>query len=475
MRGALGAERLKLRRSGAARLPLLGLLAGLLQGGLFLLSSEAVRTWPGLTAWHTLWTTFLSPLALALLAGLVALRQARARGGGLAWRPVSPRVLHVAEFAGLAVLALLTTALVILASLPIGWLDRLPAPPPLWRLLALTLTLWLASLPILALGQRAGRRFGLTLALLTGLVGAISGVLLAEHAFWWLDPWAWPVRASLTLTGTHANGVPLAPDDPVWQLSLWPPLLLALLATPALVLAAVPRLGRGVARPARKERPATRRERVAPYPPSALASELVKYRRTVLPWLTWLAPPAFALIAAWRHAPLAAWQGWALLVLPFGAALLPAAAWQWEQDAWTALRCRPAGVNRLYAAKLGALWLYANGSATLLAALLLSLGLSPLVLAPLLALHLAVSFALLAFHLWLAARFGPGLTLGAGAVLTLLALILGGTGLGQGVWPYFPWVWGWIPAFAGSVPLFVLAAVLIGVGMAWLGMRAAMS
>lgn len=244
----LNAERLKLRRTGVVWLPFFGLFAGLLQGGLFILSPEAVPTWQGLTAWHTLWITFLAPLTLALLAGLTALREVRARGGGTWWRPTSPLRLHFAEFAGLAVLALVTTALVILSSLPLGGAVQLSGAPPVGRLLTLTLTLWLASLPILAIYQGVARLAGLIGSLMVGFGGAISGVLVAEGPTWWINPWAWPVRATLKLSGTHANGVPLEPDSIWWQVPVWPVLALALFVASAVLLlsARIPRERRAV-------------------------------------------------------------------------------------------------------------------------------------------------------------------------------------------------------------------------------------
>src|SRR5262249_26256231 len=77
----LAAESVKLRRGTLPRLPLLGLLAALLEGVLFLVSPYAVHSWTMLSAWHVVWVTFLSPVALALLAGLAAQQEARARWG----------------------------------------------------------------------------------------------------------------------------------------------------------------------------------------------------------------------------------------------------------------------------------------------------------------------------------------------------------------------------------------------------------
>ncbi len=86
-----------------------------------------------------------------------------------------------------------------------------------------------------------------------------------------------------------------------------------------------------------------------------------------------------------------------------------------------------------------------------------------------LALHAAVSFFLLALHLYLALRFGPGVTLGVGVAFTLLALILGGTGLGETLWPFIPWAWGWLPLTTGATLPFALLALGASAALSWLG------
>ena len=470
MIAALRAERLKLRRSAVLRLPLLGLFIGLLQGALFLLGPREGSSWPQLIAWHTLWLTFLSPLTLALLSGLTARREVRARGGGSWWRPTSPRTLRVAEFVWLALITLCLHALVIFTALPLGLLMGLIAPP--WgRLLTLVLVLWLTSLPLLALQSRLGRLLGLVGSLILGLVGAFSGVLTAEGPWWWLSPWAWPVRSTLTLSGTHANGLPLAPGDAAWHISFWPPLLLSVFVLPLLLLTELPFQTLGLRQPRLSTTPlsSSKSERSAFRFTGALGSEGLKYRHTFVPYLS-LGAPILLLLAFWgrRTSVSDLWQLWTILALPFGAALLPAAAWLWERNAWRALQTRAVRPSRLYLAKLAVLWIWANVSALLFAALLWLFRGQPKLLGPL-ELYAAVSFFLLALNLYLALRFGPGVTLGAGTVSTLLALVLGGTDLGWRVWPFVPWTWGWLPLATHAALPFTLLALGLGALISWLG------
>ena len=264
----------------------------------------------------------------------------------------------------------------------------------------------------------------------------------------------------------------LEPTSPVWTLPVWPALLLAALMTPVFLLlsARMPRERHTFSLPfASRHRQNAVKVSIRTYRSSLLKSEWTKYRHTILPWLTLLTPLFFALVAVGWGA-LSAWQLWALLALPFGAALLPSVAWSWEGDAWRALRTRRVSTAKLYVAKLTVLWLHGNISALLLAFALGWLGLAWHTLFYLLILHASVSFLLLALHLPLAARFGAGVSLGVGTVITLLALILGATGLGDGVWPLFPWVWVWSPvAFGVSIIPFVAVAGALGLGLTWAG------
>ena len=209
------------------------------------------------------------------------------------------------------------------------------------------------------------------------------------------------------------------------------------------------------------------------YQSGVFASELVKQRHTLLPWISLATPIMFGLFAFWRHSPINVWQGWALLVVPFGAALVASIAWAWEKDAWRTLRTHPISIERIYFVKLEILWLYALGSGLLLALITILIG-APL--STVVALFIAqegVSFLLLALYLFLAIRFGAGLTLGAGIFFTLFAVLFGGSGLGEGIWPFFPWVWGWIPPRIGFTTPFTLLAILFGVLFSWAGSQEA--
>lgn len=59
---------------------------------------------------------------------------------------------------------------------------------------------------------------------------------------------------------------------------------------------------------------------------------------------------------------------------------------------------------------------------------------------------------LAALSLWLAFAFGMGVSIGVGMGGMLIAAILGGTLLGDAIWPFVPWAW----------PVRLASAVVIG-------------
>jgi hypothetical protein len=461
-------EWVKLRRSNVVKIVWIGLCMGLISGSLFLISKQAKHTWTGINAWHTLWTTFLYPLVIALIAGLTAKREKSARGGGTWWRPYSLKELRGAEYFWLNVIVMVTTALVLLASVPFGIFASLPGPVPIFQLLKLTLTLALSAMGLLAIQQRLAYATGLIGSLLFGLAGTISGVMLAEHKFWWFNPWSWPIRSSLTLTGTHANGVPMSQNDPGWLISPWTPILPSVVI--AILVVGLPYIPLQFKKPlflSKNDKNIFLSKSVSFFLTGYFAAELVKVRKTILPALCTVIPIIVGLIATWRHAPLGTLQIWAILVLPFGTALLSAIVWMPETGAWRIVCTRASSISRLYITKLVVAWGYANVSIFLFILFLIPQRIPVVTLAGFYLIFMTLSFALVALHLWLAVKYNIGITLGAGAIFTLLALIIGGTGLGKEIWQFFPWTWAWMAPQQGQSVYYSFFSVLLGLAFTW--------
>lgn len=462
----LGAERRRWPGSAGARLPMLGLAAAVMQGLLYLAGSTR-HGWAALTAWQILWVSFLGPIGTGLLAGLLGRRETFARGGGAWWRPVSPRRAHLAGFVVLTGYALAMQVAVLSVALPFGWVGGLGFPGPIGHLLLLAAAQWASTLALLAIAHHVALRAGLLPAAGLGLIWALAGTFTAETSGWWWQPWAWTVRALLSLTGTHANGVPLEPGSPISAAASWPPLLASVL-----LACAVAALG---SRPWRRSPLRARRH------PSRVSGQMTRPVRLPTSWRA--TGPTAALTASLRGTSslplllaaattvplgLAIWPDPAythqlvvLLLLPVGTTLLPVLTWQANAPAWRALSLHtysPAVLaSRLVLVNAAAVAAFAVYCGIVLG----TAGITWTTAVELTLLAITTGTALTTWHLWLAIRWHVGVALAAGAVGTLLALVVGGTGLSTTLWLVVPWAWA---ATATATPIRLVCALALGVG-----------
>lgn len=192
-----------------------------------------------------------------------------------------------------------------------------------------------------------------------------------------------------------------------------------------------------------------------------LLSESLKYRRTFVPKLVLLAPTVLVASLTWYllvgGRPMTwealfglVFQLWTLLFVPAGAALLAglAAAHEAQAGNWYGLRVRPISPSALYGGKLTILGFHALAGSLLLSVLTAISGTvvglsgapwSALLVAGLLSWLAALP--LLTLHLWVATAWGVGASVAVGVPGLLAAALIGGTGLGSGVWWVIPWSW----------------------------------
>lgn len=188
-----------------------------------------------------------------------------------------------------------------------------------------------------------------------------------------------------------------------------------------------------------------------------LRAEWLKTKRTALRPLVFFAPFAMGGVLAWYVAgrpwiaPGTAFSGffsvWAVLVLPLGLAVCAGQLVQEEEEAASLhglLLCtRPRAV--CYLTKLIVL-LAAAALATALAVSVFCAGLqfdggALRLYAGAAAAAWLAAVPLAAFYLWLAFAAGMGAAVGAGMGGMLVAAFIGGTLLGDAIWPFIPWAW----------------------------------
>ncbi|MEV6256344.1 ABC transporter permease [Nocardia sp. NPDC051911] len=171
---------------------------------------------------HT-WTVFrdvvlegwgvLIPMTAALLAALSV------RADQDAWRLLFsyavPRNKYLlAKYLGLAALtAVSTTLLALLLSVGAALSGRFGTSVA--TIVAASYLPWLAGLGTAAVALVVSVVWGLGPTITTGVVGMMSGMLIADKSWWMAVPFAWPMRVILPLAGIGPNGVPLPADSPV--------------------------------------------------------------------------------------------------------------------------------------------------------------------------------------------------------------------------------------------------------------------
>lgn len=455
LRQAIAAEFVRARHTAASRLVLLGLLICLVQAlGWLLVSSRSLDEWDQLLGWQSVYITGLAAPFTALFVGLTTAREARARDGGTRWRPIEAATAGLARFTVLSCQLLGFNLAITLPLLGFGVLLGLDVTTQIVvRLVALPLSVWVGTLPVVALALPLSRRIGTWPVLGLAVVWQVLALLTVESPSWWFQPWTWHLRPSLPLLRVHANAVALEPDSPIRQWALWPPVLLALIGTAAVLAVSHALAGRRgwsrrpTRRPAATTVPSAVRPLIAdrpggqgggtPRPTLALAGSL---RRTAIGWLV---PAAVLLLAGTALI----WDAdhveglFSLAILPVGCCLLACLAWTAQRAAWRVLATR-APATRLCRALFGCCL------ATLVvvlaaAALLLAVGGAGLpVIGRVLVLGLLLGAALLGINLWLVTQFGVGAAIGTTLLALVLSLVFGGSELATGqLWLLGPLAW----------------------------------
>lgn len=179
-----------------------------------------------LTGWGS-----LLPAFIALLVG-IAVTQDREAWLFLLAAPVARNGLVLAKMASLAVITAVPSLILGLALWIGGINSGVPVPGDA---LAGAAAMWVALLGIAGLMLLLTLAAGMATTIAVGVVGALAGMLTADKAFWFLNPFGWPLRAMLPFGQVRANGVALPPGSPLADLG---PAFAAMLLSVVLAAAA---------------------------------------------------------------------------------------------------------------------------------------------------------------------------------------------------------------------------------------------
>lgn len=191
-----------------------------------------------------------------------------------------------------------------------------------------------------------------------------------------------------------------------------------------------------------------------------LWAEWLKTKRSALRWLVLFLPVLMGLVLTWYVAGRpwidgsSAFSGffscWAALALPFLASIIAGQLAAEEEGAGSFMGLLLSAKPRvqLYLSKLLALFVALAVATFLVTAVFcggLWLGGYDNTLLGFYAEAALVSWLavlpLAALHLWLAFAAGLGVSVGVGIGGVLVAAMIGGTLLGDGIWPFVPWAW----------------------------------
>jgi lantibiotic transport system permease protein len=183
------------------------------------LSATWEHTWMNVFNW---WAVIGIPFGVTLL--VVESVSYERRSG--AWKvlraySVSPEKLYWAKYIVLSVQTFIASVLFVLFVSVLNFLEVSGAFP--WKeVISGFIIAWLTALAQISIMLWIANRFSYGITVCIGLIGLISGVVMAAMSFWMVNPWGWPTRALVPILGFHPNGMILEQDSPFWDLSVIP-------------------------------------------------------------------------------------------------------------------------------------------------------------------------------------------------------------------------------------------------------------
>lgn len=180
--------------------------------------------WSIFNWWPLLWL----PFGVALLAShSMGLEKRAGAWKVLRARAIPPERLYLGKLLVLTVHTLASSLLLIGLVLLLG-LIILQGDVPWLLICKAALMLWVAALPLVSLMLWFAYMGGYILTIVVSLVGFIGGAVAGLGNYWFLVPWALPLRLAVPLVGVQPNGIPLQARDALWQIPIMPIVIVAL-------------------------------------------------------------------------------------------------------------------------------------------------------------------------------------------------------------------------------------------------------
>lgn len=214
----LRAEMMKGRRAapkvtmGIALIPFA--LAAILAGTMGVLHSQS----HGLPTYlWCFWYSLVLPIAIALVSGSIAHIDARQKLRPVLGLPVSLKKIWWAKICYAIIIIVAGNTAILIFSQLAGLVGA--DSPALLDCLKTIVAVTLADAWMVPVGLVLTTGIGTLMGLIVPIVAELGiSIAFSRAAAWWLFPPAVSVRAVSPYIGVEPSGVPLAPDDPLWEI-----------------------------------------------------------------------------------------------------------------------------------------------------------------------------------------------------------------------------------------------------------------
>ncbi|GIO25219.1 lantibiotic immunity ABC transporter MutE/EpiE family permease subunit [Oceanobacillus sp. J11TS1] len=168
------------------------------------------------------WSIIFMPLLIGLLCSMVNKKEIKAGNYSVLFsKPLAFEKVWYGKITVLALYTLISMIIFAVLLVLVGILFPGYAIMQANRFEAIIL-LWLTSLWQIPFCLFLARKFGLIIAVGVNFIcGLFMGTLAAYH-FWWIIPWAWPVRMMSPILGIHPNGLALKAGNPLMSYTAVP-------------------------------------------------------------------------------------------------------------------------------------------------------------------------------------------------------------------------------------------------------------
>ena len=168
------------------------------------------------------WPLIFMPLGSALICSLSDTKERKSGNyRGLRSHNVNAVVMWLSKITIIAYYMLLSSVVLIVVVYLSGVLIPSNATP-LLKVCEASLVIWITSIGLIPIYLFFATWLGTVAAIGVGIVGLVTGVVMATESSWIMIPWCWALRLMCPIIKVHPNGTALIANDPLLSASVIP-------------------------------------------------------------------------------------------------------------------------------------------------------------------------------------------------------------------------------------------------------------